>query len=194
MLIFSRLFSTLFWGKSPAYALQLYSTECDGVLSVAGAPGHNGNGNRYPHSCCTTVHGFYSSFRLTTNQHHGYCWKQGVSCIAATYREVSSSQRRKCVNGRRSIPMGDSARLRSQRGLTGFDVVENGNVPVSDLSPSVWGVVVFSHWKNPIFFLVSINNWSRLRAENCQLLDQNGHKCSEIRCLLGCWGHCWCTF
>lgn len=54
---------------------------------------------------------------------------------------------------------------------TGFDLVENGNVLVSDLSPSVWRVVVLVIKKNPQFVLVFINNGSRVRAENCQLLD-----------------------
>lgn len=47
--------------------------------------------------------------------------------------------------------------------------MENGDVLVSDLSPSVWGVVVFQSLNKPS--VCSSFHKLKQTAENCQLLD-----------------------
>ena len=136
---------------------------------MARPPGHNTDRNKYPHSCCTSIHIFYSSFHLATKQHHGYCWKQYISCLAKKYREVSSSQRRNSANGRRFIPTDNSARLCSQQGLTRWKMAMS-LFQTCHLLAGGGGREDIQSLKNPQFVLVFINR-SRLKVENCQLLD-----------------------
>lgn len=73
--------------------------------------------------------------------------------------------------------MAGSVRLCSQQGLTQWKMAMSLFQTCHLLFEGWW---CFSHLKNPQFVLVFVNNWSRLRAENCQLLDLMAVVATEV--------------
>lgn len=149
---------------------------------MARPPGYNNNRNRYP-QLLRRHSDFYSSFHLTPKQHHGYCWKQDISCLVAKYMEASSLHRRKSVSGRGFIPMeqGFPSKLYSQQDLTWWWEMAMSLFQTSQLPFEEGGVSVITR---VLSCPGSVNHQSGAGGHGTY---RDSYKC--LRRHLGCWGH-----